>query len=178
MPSFSTRSIAPTRILVPVDFSSSSDTAFATASEMARLFHADLCLLHVVPMFPDFTDTDCYPEDRARENEERRASERLAVMQEKLLASGVTTTTRVEVGNDVVSNIMLAITAEGADMVILSTHGMSGWREVVFGSIAEKVVKLVQCPILLLHSAPVPRSAEARSYSAGVLATRSGTAVL
>ncbi len=35
---------------------------------------------------------------------------------------------------------------------MISTHGISGWRPLVFGSIAEKVVKLVQCPILLLRS--------------------------
>jgi len=39
------------------------------------------------------------------------------------------------------------------DMVVISTHGISGWHPLVFGSIAEKVVKLVQCPLLLLHSA-------------------------
>ena len=38
-------------------------------------------------------------------------------------------------------------------MVVISTHGISGWHPFVFGSIAEKVVKLVQCPLLLLRSA-------------------------
>ena len=38
------------------------------------------------------------------------------------------------------------------DMVVISTHGISGWHPFVFGSIAEKVVKLVQCPLLLLRS--------------------------
>jgi nucleotide-binding universal stress UspA family protein len=38
-------------------------------------------------------------------------------------------------------------------MVVISTHGISGWHPLVFGSIAEKVVKLVRCPLLLLRSA-------------------------
>jgi nucleotide-binding universal stress UspA family protein len=38
-------------------------------------------------------------------------------------------------------------------MVVISTHGISGWHPLVFGSIAEKVIKLVQCPLLLLRSA-------------------------
>jgi nucleotide-binding universal stress UspA family protein len=37
-------------------------------------------------------------------------------------------------------------------MLVISTHGISGWRPLVFGSIAEKVVKLAECPILLLRS--------------------------
>jgi nucleotide-binding universal stress UspA family protein len=47
---------------------------------------------------------------------------------------------------------MKVIERENIDLVVLSTRGMSGWRLEVFGSIAEKVVKLVQCPLLLLRS--------------------------
>jgi nucleotide-binding universal stress UspA family protein len=43
-------------------------------------------------------------------------------------------------------------------MLVISTHGISGWHPLVFGSIAEKIVKLVQCPLLLLRSAK-PESA-------------------
>jgi nucleotide-binding universal stress UspA family protein len=45
---------------------------------------------------------------------------------------------------------MLVIEREHIDMIVLSTCGISGWRPMVFGSIAEKVVKLVQCPLLFL----------------------------
>jgi hypothetical protein len=50
-------------------------------------------------------------------------------------------------------------------MVVISTHGISGWRPLVFGSIAEKVVKLVQCPLLLLRSASPETSARAQNGS-------------
>ena len=42
----------PTKILVPVDFSSSSDAALETASDLAQHFHAELYLLNVIPMLP------------------------------------------------------------------------------------------------------------------------------
>jgi hypothetical protein len=45
-------------------------------------------------------------------------------------------------------------------MVVISTHGISGWHPLVFGSIAEKVVKLVQCPLLLLRSSKPESSAK------------------
>lgn len=44
-------------------------------------------------------------------------------------------------------------------MLVISTHGIYGWRPLVFGSIAEKVVKLVQCPLLLLRSVSSEASA-------------------
>jgi len=52
----------------------------------------------------------------------------------------------------VAGTIIEVVDREHIDMVVISTHGMSGWHPLVFGSIAEKVVKLVECPLLLLHS--------------------------
>ena len=46
----------------------------------------------------------------------------------------------------------MVIEREHIDMLVISTHGMSGWRPVIFGSIAEKVVKFAGCPLLLLRS--------------------------
>jgi nucleotide-binding universal stress UspA family protein len=65
----------------------------------------------------------------------------------------VKSTSSVEVGNDIAGNIMEVVEREHIEMVVISTHGISGWHPLVFGSIAEKVVKLVQCPLLLLRSA-------------------------
>jgi nucleotide-binding universal stress UspA family protein len=49
---------------------------------------------------------------------------------------------------------------EHIDLVVISTHGITGWHPLVFGSIAEKVVKMVQCPLLLLRSAKPETSAK------------------
>jgi hypothetical protein len=46
---------------------------------------------------------------------------------------------------------------------VISTHGISGWHPLIFGSIAEKVVKLVQCPLLLLRSAKPDSSVKSSS---------------
>ena len=58
----------------------------------------------------------------------------------------------IEEGNDVAGNIMEVVEREKIDFLVISTHGITGWHPLVFGSIAEKVVKLVQCPLLLLRS--------------------------
>jgi nucleotide-binding universal stress UspA family protein len=56
---------------------------------------------------------------------------------------------------------MQVIEREHIDMIVISTHGISGWRPLVFGSIAEKVVKQVQCPLLLLRSVELAPNCEA-----------------
>ena len=142
----------PNKILVPIDFSSSSHAALDMAADLARHFHAALYLLNVIPMFPINTGVDYYPEDAVIQGADRYAKERLAALVEDLRTSGLEAEFDVQIGNDVVGNILMVIEREHLDMVVLSTHGTSGWRAVLFGSIAEKVVRLVQCPVMLLHT--------------------------
>jgi hypothetical protein len=58
----------------------------------------------------------------------------------------------IEEGNDIVGILMRVIKRENTDMLVISTHGMSGWHPLIFGSIAEQVIKQVNCSLLLLQS--------------------------
>jgi nucleotide-binding universal stress UspA family protein len=143
----------PSKILLPIDFSPSSQDALEMAADLARHFHAELHLLNVIPFFPTTTFPDLIPETNFIEASRTFAEEHLAKCHAALAARGIRATSSVEVGNDIVGTIMEAVEHEHIDMVVISTHGISGWHPLVFGSIAEKVVKLVQCPLLLLRSA-------------------------
>jgi nucleotide-binding universal stress UspA family protein len=143
----------PTKILLPIDFSPSSQAALEMAADLALHFHAELHLVNVIPMFPSTTLPDLVPEQEFIQEATTYAERNLAKCSAALLARGVKSTSSVEVGNDIVGNIMEVVERDQIDMVVISTHGISGWHPLVFGSIAEKVVKLVQCPLLLLRSA-------------------------
>jgi nucleotide-binding universal stress UspA family protein len=143
----------PTKILLPIDFSPSSQVALEMAADLAKHFHAKLFLVNVIAMFPPSTLPDVIPEATFIQESRAFAERNLAKCKAALVTRGVKSNSSVEVGNDVVGNIMDVIDREHIDMVIISTHGISGWHPLVFGSIAEKVVKLVQCPLLLLRSA-------------------------
>jgi nucleotide-binding universal stress UspA family protein len=143
----------PTKILLPIDFSPSSQAALEMAADLAVHFHAELYLLNVIPFFPTTTFPDMIPEAEFVKEARTYAERHLTKCHAVLLAKGVKSSSSVEVGNDVAGNIMEVIDREHIDMVVISTHGISGWHPLVFGSIAEKVVKLVQCPLLLLRSA-------------------------
>ena len=153
----------PTRILLPIDFSPSSQAALEMAADLARHFQAELYLVHVIPMFPTTTIPDLIPETVFLEKARKHAESHLAKCTAALVTRGVKSTFSVEVGNDVVGNIMQVVDREHIDMIVISTHGISGWHPLVFGSIAEKVVKLVQCPLLLLHSAKPESGVETSS---------------
>ena len=149
----------PRKILLPMDFSPSSDAALTMATDLAQHFRAELYLVHVVPMLPMVTDIDAFPagsplpfEMTFLQESKSRAEQKLAVYMGALASKEVKASCNVEIGNDVADSIMMLIESEKIDMLVLSTHGISGWRPLVFGSTAEKVVRLVQCPLLLLRS--------------------------
>jgi nucleotide-binding universal stress UspA family protein len=153
----------PAKILLPIDFSPSSQAALEMAADLAGHFEAELSLVNVIPMFPTTTFADFVPENNLVEAARNFAEGNLARCHIALASRGVKSTCHVVVGNDIVGNIMEVIEREHIDMVVISTHGLSGWRPMVFGSIAEKVIKLVQCPLLLLHSTKTDAEVKAPS---------------
>ena len=143
----------PTKILLPIDFSPSSHAALEMATDLALHFHAELFLVNVVPLFSTFTSEYAVPQVQFQQEEKTRAEQHLAKARAILTNRGVKAGSSVELADDIAGCIMEVVEREHIDMVVISTHGISGWHPLVFGSIAEKVVKLVQCPLLLLHSA-------------------------
>jgi nucleotide-binding universal stress UspA family protein len=157
MPEANSFSSIPTRILVPVDFSPSSRAALESAADLAQHFGAAIHLVHVVPMFPSTTLPDFIPETKFIEEATKEAERHFAAVIKDLTGKGIKVSSSVEVGDDVSSAILETVEREKADMVVISTHGLTGWHPLVFGSIAEKVMKLVACPVLLLRT-PKPAS--------------------
>ena len=153
----------PTKILLPIDFSPSSQAALEMAADLALHFHAELYLVNVIPMFPTTSVPDLVPEGEFLQEARSFSDKHLTKCHATLKAMGVKSSSSVEVGNDIAGTIMEAVEREDIDMVVISTHGISGWHPLVFGSIAEKVVKLVQCPLLLLRSAKPDSSVKTRS---------------
>jgi nucleotide-binding universal stress UspA family protein len=147
----------PTKILLPIDFSPSSQAALETAADLALHFHAELFLVNIIPLFSTFTSEYSVPQVQFQQEEKTRAEKHLAKALAALTNRGVKAGSSVEVANDIAGCIMEVLEREHADLVVISTHGISGWHPLVFGSIAEKVVKLVQCPLLLLRS-PKPET--------------------
>ena len=150
----------PQKILLPIDFSPSSKPALEVAADLARHFHAELMLLTIVPMFSADKISDEFISSFAPDSVRSDDLAELAKATSLLVSQGVKASSRTEVGEDVVGNIMLTIDKETIDLVIISTHGRTGWREAVLGSIAEKVVKQVDVPLLLLRSPKVIVNAE------------------
>ena len=145
-------------ILCPTDFSEASYEGLKYAIELATLFSADLCLTNVVPAVPPLPTNPNFvfeipeyerglhadAEGKLRELIERRVPKSLKV--------------RTIIGHeDAGSEIVRIAEDERADLIVMATTGMRGFRHVLFGSVAEKVVRMAACPVLTVR-APVPRA--------------------
>src|SRR5215472_8480356 len=129
-------------ILCPLDFSQPSYKALQVAIEMALHFKTEIVLLHVLPASPGipadpgfaFAGTEEYEKaaKEGAENELAIASQRVPMEIKSRTAIGM---------GDAADEIVRLANTEAADLIVISTHGVTGWRHLVFGSIAEKVIR-------------------------------------
>ena len=146
----------PKTILVPTDFSDSSDFALAYAVKLARSLGAELVVLHTyeLPMigFPDGTLV-ATAELTSRVLDGARVALDAAVA--KHGNAGVPLRTLVKEGESW-RTIVDAAPEVGAGLIVMGTHGRSGLPRALLGSVAEKVVRMAPCPVLTVHATPEP----------------------
>jgi universal stress protein A len=148
-----TRSASPftiQRVLVPVDFSECAQKALEYAIPFAKQFNAQLVLLHVVPAnYPigEFGMIDvAFMEKELRATAEKQ----LAALVSNRIPKGVVSQSHVRVGRPV-SEIVHIARQEQVDLIVLSTHGHTGFKHVLLGSVTENVVRYAPCPVLVVR---------------------------
>lgn len=145
-------------ILVPTDFSLPATEALRRAEQFASHAGARLILLHAFDN-TDFMDDGLSDLGSMGPLAQYRAQARLVAAKElEALASaararGLEVETRFCLGHP--ARLITATAAEvGADLIVLSTHGRTGWKRLVLGSVAESVVRFAPCPVYSLHAHP------------------------
>ena len=122
------------KIAVPTDFSDLSERAISYAASMARGSGASLYLIHVL-------------KDQAQYDE---AHARLTALADRFTAGIVRVTTEVRDGEPAAS-IADATLHYGADVVVIATHARTGLAHLLSGSVAERLIRLAWCPVLVLR---------------------------
>ena len=145
------------KILCPTDFSEPSMAALDAACEFAQHFDAELIILHVLPL------TVIYPNEMGLaaanylpSDEERRAQAQgqIANLIQERVPKEVRTATEVLMG-DAPSEITSAASNANADLIMIGTHGETGWRFLAIGSVAAKVVRMAHRPVLTIYGGPM-----------------------
>jgi len=138
------------RILVPIDFSDCSRKALQYALPLAKQQAATLTLLYVVPPAygaGEFGDIDYAQLEAGMKAGGEKALARLALEE---VREPATAETLVRVGSPT-REIVETARSLPADLIVLSTHGYTGLKHVLLGSVAEHVVQRAPCPVLVVR---------------------------
>jgi nucleotide-binding universal stress UspA family protein len=155
--------MAPTRpeinrILCPVDFSEFSLPALEHSLRLARWFDARVEVLHVIPFLPLAMGGGAVPYSPEEIRARREGAQReMADLVAPLLGEGVPIETKLLEGG--AWRVILDETAAWpADLLVMGTHGRSGFEQLLLGSVTEKVLRRATCPVLTVGRAvPHPR---------------------
>ena len=134
-------------ILVPVDFSTESTKALHYAISLARQYGAKITVLNVVEpaSFPDFATSPL-----VMENDRVIASARIrldSLCQREAIDPLLLEKRLVRQGAPF-HEITDAARSLKADLIVITTHGYTGWKHALIGSTAERVVRHAPCPVL------------------------------
>jgi nucleotide-binding universal stress UspA family protein len=138
----------PRKILHPTDYSEVSEPALRIAAGLAHDHGAVLVLLHVVETLGP--EKASFGEMTAQAQPE---GWRAKLWEELHKVRPADATVRVEYvlsEEDPVTAILRTAEVEDCDLIVLGTHGLTGWRRWVLGSIAEEVVRRANCPVLVV----------------------------
>lgn len=145
----------PKRILLTTDFSEPAREAVGHACSLAEKFAAELHVLHVVEDFfaslPEY-QLAMYPED-AFEYAMSEATRLLAEIPDPQWSAGRTVVRAVEKGRAYEEIVRYADEHQVA-LIVIATHGRTGLRHLIMGSVAERVVRGVPCPVLTVRPRP------------------------
>ncbi len=137
------------KILVPVDFSECSREAFRYALSLARQYKSKVILLHVIDSrsYDSIFHIHMVSEEEATEMLKQHCLKKYEQLLADHQTEGIELEQRVKSGHPYVE-IVREAAHEEVDLIVIGTHGRSGLDHILFGSVAEKVVRKAPCPTL------------------------------
>ena len=142
------------RILHPSDFSAASRPAFRKALELAKTNRAELLLVHVLPVLPLLPDAyvaaSTYNE--LLRGQRMGAQTQLDRLVREAKAAGVRTRSFLLDFGVPADRIARLARSRRADVIVMGTHGRTGLRRALLGSVAARVVAVAPCPVLTVHA--------------------------
>lgn len=145
------------KVICPTDFSEASLCGLKMASEMAEKFGSEVIVLYVLTSIQHLPsphveaseitfDTVAYEKRLVEE-----AQAKLAEIAAEIFPEGVEPRLEVRIGQPA-QEILEASREDDADAIFMATHGRTGLKHIVFGSVAERVVSRAGCPVLTVRS--------------------------
>jgi nucleotide-binding universal stress UspA family protein len=142
--------IKPKKILSAIDFSTFTDSIFSYSIALCKKYDARLLLVHVTTDLKSLLehsetalDVEALQNANIRDAQERLGErvKGLPIENEIIISQGTPADTISRLASE-----------QQADMVITATHGKAGFKRILLGSVTEKLIKTLDCPLLVLPS--------------------------
>jgi universal stress protein A len=141
--------IAIKKILVPTDFSDSSKKALSYAVSFAQQFHSKIVLINVLE--PDSSlALETFP-PTCIEELKANTEENLRGLVQAARESGITGATSMIRSGMPAHEIVESAKDLDVDLIVIATHGYTGWKHFAIGSTAERVARAAPCPVLVVR---------------------------
>jgi universal stress protein A len=147
------------KILCPTDFSEPSYKALKVANDLAKEFKSELIIIHVLsplqvfPTAPGFAPgqpaAGGYIPTQILAESQTHAKDSLDMILKEKISEGVKAKSELLDGNPA-EEIAKYAEESKASTIIMGTHGFTGWRHLLLGSVTEKVVRLSACPVITI----------------------------
>jgi nucleotide-binding universal stress UspA family protein len=144
----------PREIVVGLDGSRLAEAALPPAVELARLFRTPLTVLQVIEPLPVVADPPLSfatgYDERITEALRREAQDYLDSVAEMLRKDGLQVGGVARLGWSA-AGVMVQLTPERAGLIAIATHGRGGLKRALLGSVADKLIRTAQCPVLVVR---------------------------
>ncbi len=143
------------KILCPIDFSEPARAAMGTAAELCRQLDADLTLFHSYQL-PGYTlpEGSVVASPKMLQELADQADTHLAEWRTLAQQAGAPRVATAKSIGDPALEVVEFAREGGYDLIVLGTHGRTGLRHALLGSITERVVRHARCPVLTIHPEP------------------------
>ncbi len=138
------------QIIVPVDYTKSTDKLVAYAVSLAEKLSAVIHFVHVVADFPGDAMIGAPYAQEYQDKIFAASQEKMTALVENSQKKCPGCTGEVVYG-DPVDQIIDFARSKNADLIIISTHGARGLEKILLGSVAERVLKGAHCPVLIMN---------------------------
>jgi universal stress protein A len=145
----------PQKILLCTDFSDNSKPARQHAMDYARAFNAELMILHVINSarigFPTLEEGMPVDIRLALSDIQQSVEKALSLIAADCRKELAQVQTAVRIGTPP-SEIVRFVEEESIQLIVMGTHGWTGFKHLIMGSTAENVVRTARCPVLTVKS--------------------------
>jgi nucleotide-binding universal stress UspA family protein len=144
------------KILCPTDFSDPAGKALKVAASMAVDYSSELLVVNVVEPIPTVSAADTFPMTYLKQylsEAESAAKSRLAELVKKVVPPGIKVRPLILTGQAALGIVNLA-DKNKVDLIVIATHGQTGLKRLVFGSVTDRVIKLTSRPVMIIQTPP------------------------